>query len=293
MKMKSKFEYGLIETENFIKKSGASVIKNIGKIIAAITLTVAVLITFTDVSFAGFERESFASGLTLMLICTYLIYFSLEDAGETLGEESEGFKEARKAYEEARRRVDSVGAQGLRDFCIEYSREELEYRRENLLLTYGYTREEYERYLGGERFEKRYRRVFRKADAMKAVPLTPKTLLCAERRSSKSELYNPERLKLLTMFVKLIPSAICTTVTVSVMLTAKDGLTAATVIEGILKLSTLPIVGFKGYASGYSFVRNSLTPWTETKTRLLDAFFKEKSDGNMVHSQAIDFRSQV
>ncbi len=277
--MKTKFEYGLIEAESFIKRSGASIIKNIGKIIAGITLTVAVLITFTDVSFAGFERESFASGLTLMLICAYLIYFSLEDAGETLGEESDGYKTARKAYEETRRRIDGEAAYGLRDFCIEYSREELEYRKENLLLTYGYTNEEYQRYQEGESFGRRSKRIFRKADALKAVPLTPKTLLSSERRSTKSELHNPERFKLLAMFVRLLPSVLCMTVTVSVMLTAKDGMTAATVIEGILKLSTLPIIGFKGYASGYSFVRNSLVPWTETKTRLLDSFLREKKEG--------------
>ena len=277
--MKSKFEYGLIEAENFIKKSGASIIKNIGKIIAGRTLTVAVLITFTDVSFAGFESESFASGLTLMLICAYLIYFSLEDAGETLGEESDDYKAARGAYEEARRRVDGEAACGLRDFCIEYSRAELEYRRENLLLTYGHTNDEYRRYQQGESFGRKSRRVFRKADSLKAVPLTPKTLLCGERRSTKSELLNPERFKILSMFVKLLPSVVCMTMTVSVMLTAKDGLNAATVIEGILKLSTLPIIGFKGYASGYSFVRNSLTPWMETKTRILEEFSREKAEG--------------
>lgn len=277
--MKNKFEYGLIEAENFIKRSGASIIKNIGKIIAGITLTVAVLITFTDVSFAGFERESFASGLTLMLICAYLIYFSLEDAGETLGEESEGYKTAREAYEAARRLLDADKAKGLRDFCIEYSREELEYRRENLLMTYGYTVEDYRKYKSGVSFEKRGKRIFRKADALKAVALTPKTLLSSERRSTKSELHNPEKFKLIALFIKLFPSVICMTVTVSVMLTAKDGMTAATVIEGVLKLSTLPIIGFKGYASGYSFVRNALTPWTETKTRLINTFIKERTDG--------------
>ena len=42
---------------------------------------------------------------------------------------------------------------------------------------------------------------------------------------------------------------------------------------------TLPIIGFKGYASGYSFVRNSLTPWMETKTRILEEFSREKAEG--------------
>ena len=66
------------------------------------------------------------------------------------------------------------------------------------------------------------------------------------------------------------------TVTVSVILTAKSGLSAATVIEGILKLSTLPIVGFKGYAGGYSYIRKSYIPWIETKRRLLQAYNENK-----------------
>lgn len=66
-------------------------------------------------------------------------------------------------------------------------------------------------------------------------------------------------------------------VTVSVILTAKEGLDAATVIEGILKLSTLPVVGFRGYANGYSYVRKSFIPWIETKKRLLEAYNEKKT----------------
>ena len=276
--MKSRLEIGLIESDNLIKKGGIMLINNIGKTVAVITALVSALVTFTEITFADFGTESFATSLLMLILASYLMYFSLEDAGETLGEESESYKTARGAYEAARRRVDGEAAYGLRDFCIEYSRAELEYRKENMLLIYGYTNEEYRRYQNGESFGRRSRRVFRKVDTLKAVPLTPKTLLSAERRSTKSELYNPERFKILLMFLKLLPSILCMTVTVSVMLTAKDGMTAATVIEGIIKLSTLPIIGFKGYASGYSFVRNSLTPWTETKTRLLDSFLKEKEE---------------
>jgi hypothetical protein len=60
------------------------------------------------------------------------------------------------------------------------------------------------------------------------------------------------------------------------MLTAKDGLTATAVIEGILKLSTLPVVGFRGYAAGYSYIRRSYIPWIETKSRLLEAYNKKE-----------------
>ena len=55
--MKSKLEIGLIEGENLIKKGGAALINNIGKTVAVITVLVAVLITFTDVTFADFGTD--------------------------------------------------------------------------------------------------------------------------------------------------------------------------------------------------------------------------------------------
>ena len=270
--MKNKFEYGLIEAENIIKKSGIALINNIGKVVASITLTVAVMITFTEISFAGFENKSFTGSLIVMLICAYLIYFSLEDAGEKLGEESDEYRTAIENYKKTREKVDASGALRLREFCIEYSKTELEYRRDNLLITYGLSREDYEKYLSGEQFDKENLRIFKRAKKMKATPLTPKTILSGEKRSRKSELINPQRHKTSIMFLRLIPSTICMTVTISVMLSAKDGLNAATVIEGIIKLSTLPIIGFRGYAQGFGFVRNSLVPWIETKTRLLENY---------------------
>ena len=64
-------------------------------------------------------------------------------------------------------------------------------------------------------------------------------------------------------------------VTVSVMLTAKEGLTGADVLNGILKLSALPMIGFKGYSQGYSYAKHTLTLWTETKANILEAFLQE------------------
>jgi len=76
------------------------------------------------------------------------------------------------------------------------------------------------------------------------------------------------------MIIKLIPSTVCTLFTISVMISVKDNLTAAGVIEALLKLSTLPIIGLKGYSGGYEYVTVSEVAWINTKCRLLDAFIK-------------------
>ena len=91
----------------------------------------------------------------------------------------------------------------------------------------------------------------------------------------KSELVGPGRDKILSGMISLIPSTVCTVFTVSIILTAKDGLTAESILESVIQLSALPIVGFRGIVDGYGFVRDSKTAWLETKTRLLEAFLAE------------------
>ncbi len=277
--MKSKLEIGLIEGENLIKKSSMMLINNIGKTIAIITVCVSILVTFTDITFADFKTESFATSLLMLLLASYLMYFSLEDAGERLGEESEEYKNALSLYEEERKRVRGEDIDTLRDFCLSCSKEELIYRRKNFIASYALSYSDFERYLAGEKTCKENKRIFKRAQKLRAIPLSPRLLLTREKENRKSELQNPEKNKLLRLILKLIPTTLCMTVTVSVILTAKSGLGMAAIIEGVLKLSTLPIVGFKGYAGGYSYIRKSYIPWIETKRRLLEAYNEDRRAG--------------
>jgi hypothetical protein len=68
--------------------------------------------------------------------------------------------------------------------------------------------------------------------------------------------------------------------TVSIMLGVKDGMTAEFILESILKLSTLPIIGLRGYSQGYAYAKGELTLWLETKTRLIEGYLKKSN----VHS---------
>ena len=56
------------------------------------------------------------------------------------------------------------------------------------------------------------------------------------------------------------------------MLNVKEDMTASDVINGILKLSALPVIGFKGYSAGYGYTKNSLSLWIETKANILEKF---------------------
>ena len=222
--MKDKFEISLLESGEILKRGATALLNNVGKTVAIITLTVTALVLFTDISFADFNRESFTSTMAIMLMASYLMYFSLEGSGERLGEESEEYKSSKSACDALIGRVGGEKIGALRAFCKEYSEEEASYRRMNLLISKGYSVEEYLAYKKGEPAPKGAARVFKKADRLKATALTPKELLAKERSGTKSELHNPESSKLLRTLIRLLPTTVCTTVTVSVMLTTKDNL---------------------------------------------------------------------
>ena len=275
--MKTRLEYGLLEGDNLIRRGGAALVNNFGKTIAVITVIAAALVTFTEISFYSFDSERFTTGLFVMLICSYLMYFSLEDAGERLGEESDAYKAATERYNALRSEVNGGMLYELRAFLQDYSAEELKYRRNNLLVTYGISPTAYNSYVNGDACSKKDRKVLKKAERMRAVVLSVKALLSLDTTKKKSELTDPKHLKLPLMLLRLLPTVICTCVTVSVMLTARDGLTPGMIIEGILKLLTLPAVGIKGYVSGYRYTVEGVAPWIDTKSKILEAFLKERA----------------
>lgn len=270
--MKSDFEKGLSDLDSFVKGSYSYLANNAGKAIAIITVVIAILVTFTDVTFASFHGNSFTTGLLVMLFSSYIIYFSMEGSGEKLGEETEEFNRALKKYDEAKKNISAEDIASLRSFCYDYSQKEADYRRKSFLAESGLTQEEYCSYKSGTKFPYLTRKKLRRAEKIKPYRLTPTLLLSGERLLYKSELRNPESSKLLSLLLGLIPTTLGTLFTVSIILTTKESLTVATVIEGLLKLSALPIIGFKGYSSGYSYVKCEKSMWIETKSRLLEEF---------------------
>ena len=272
--MKDKFELSLLESGEIMRRGTVWLINNVGRIVATITLIISALVLFTDIKMADFGAESFTTTLAVMLISSYLMYFSMTEAGENAGERCEEYKTALARYSELCKEIGGDKISALRKFSQSYSADELKYRRESFLIGYGYGTDEYEAYRQGKKQTKKALRVFRKADKFRAVPLTPKTLLSPEHSKDKSELSNPGKFRFAFMVLKLLPTTACMTVTVSLILTTKDNLSAGVILDGLFKLSSLLLIGFKGYVSGYNYKKYRLALWLETKTRLLDAFLK-------------------
>lgn len=272
--MKNDFDPSILDTGRMIKRGYSFFLENAGKTVALLTGLIVTLVTFTEVGLCDFTATSYTSTLILMLIASYIIYFSLEESGEKLGRESEEYKRADSEYSDRRARLRSANIGEVREFLLDYAKEELLYRQKNALISKSLSYEEYLEWQGGAEFPRRTRRVFKSVKRMRPVKLTPKQLLAKERFETRCELTNPEYRKILTLVLKLIPSTVCMVFTLSIMLGAKDGMTAEFVIESLLKLSTLPIIGLKGYTQGYAYAKGELVLWIETKTRLIDTFFE-------------------
>lgn len=271
--MKNTIEPSILDTGKVIRRSYSFFLENASKTIALLTGIVVTLVTFTEARMCDVTMASYTSTLILMLIASYIIYFSLEDAGEKLGRESEEYRTADEEFTRRKNALAKTDIKDLREYLITYAREELVYRQKNALLAKDLSYDEYLSWLSGREFDKKATRVFKSVKKMKPVALSPRHLLAKEKFERRAELVSPEYRKITMLVLKLIPSTVCMIFTLSVMLGAKDGMTAEFIIESLLKLSTLPIIGLKGYSQGYNYSKGDLVLWIETKSRLIDSYF--------------------
>jgi hypothetical protein len=102
--------------------------------------------------------------------------------------------------------------------------------------------------------------------------ISAKEILSHSLQKSSDEYNNPKSRHFANLCLKIMPSLACMTVTVSIMLTAKDDLSWVSVISGIMKLSPLPIIGLRGYLAGYNFIKEDMTEYLITKKRIIEGF---------------------
>ena len=270
--MKEREQNDLLSLGSMMRQGYSGLIANAGKVVALITLALAVLITFTNVAFSDIRSEVFTSTLIIMLISAYIMYFSLEDTGEREGEECEEYRQAKDRYLKAKERITPDMIDSLREFCLDYSSRELDYRRLGFLSERGLSKSDLERYKKGEKFPLTAALAFKRAERLRAVKLSPAMLLSHSHLTARSEIVNPRGKKILGALISLVPSTFCMIFTLSVMLTAKENMSVSTIIESIMKLSALPIIGIKGLLDGYSFAKEDKSTWLNTKARLLESF---------------------
>ena len=120
-----------------MRRGYSALLKNCGKLIAALTALIVLLVTFTEVGFYEIGATELTANVILLLVASYVIYFSLEDAGERLGRETEEYREARRRHEAVAARVESEMMPALRGYVEEYRAGELAGRRAAILMGAG------------------------------------------------------------------------------------------------------------------------------------------------------------
>ena len=280
--MNKDFDTEIIGISERIKGGYSYLISNFSKIVAVVTAAAATMLVFTDITFLGINSRELTTSLALILVSSYLMYFSLEEAGEKLYEESEDFKNLMAEYFIELEKIGLEKLGSLRQYCEKYADEELTYRQRQALLAAGLSAEEYDTFVKNEGIGKnafssdlgkknrKKIRALSKISKMKRIKLSPEMLLSLNSCQNE-RIKDPGRGKLFMLGLKILPSTVCMFFTASVVLTAKE-LSFVSVMEGIIKLSALPIVGFRGYINGYNYKKDSEATWIKTKIKLLRGF---------------------
>ena len=134
-----------LENLGFTKTEGpGALMSNLGKLVAAICAAIAVLVTFTDITFGGLGTKEMTTVLAMLLTSAYVIYFSLEESGERRGEETEEFRSASSRHRELCSRITPEMLPDLRSYITDYTLEEAASRRRTLLMRAGFTEEDYD-----------------------------------------------------------------------------------------------------------------------------------------------------
>lgn len=264
------FEKMLLNASSDSKRAGRALAANVGRLIALLALAVAATVTFTEISVGAASIARWGLELAVYLFCAAVIFFSLEEEGESLGREEEDYKKARGRYESVLCEIGSGHLGALEGFCRLYVKRELCARRAALLFPYGLTEADTER--AAQIPDRRKRRILRRAAALRPTVLTPAMLLCGRAKNPGRALRDPGRTRLLRMALRLIPSLLSVLFTVSVALHTKDALDAEAILCGCVRLCTLLGIGLKGFLQGFSFVKEGECLWLEEKCRLLRAF---------------------
>lgn len=266
--MEHESELSLAASLASLSKSRQKIFAHIGFWVAALSLLVAALVTFTDISLLSLTLQSLTVTMAVYVTVTVLIYLSLAEEGERTGRSERAYKDAETALAAVATRIPPTEYGRLETFCRDYAKEEFAERRTRLLLSYGSLDENSSALSAAAR--KRLSRI-------RPLEISAFMLLGNTLRAGESPLCNPEKRRRHRLFTRLIPSLLCMTFGIGIAIGARDSLTTSAILEGIFKLSALLIIGLRGYTQGYLFISEAEIPFIRAKTQLLERFICENA----------------
>jgi len=255
-----------------------------GIVVGSLTFLVSILVFFTEPSLSAKPAERITVQMAVTMFCIFLMYTSMSDAGCRAGEERAEYVEAQGEWVALADRVRRSGRLAeLSGFCRTLAVEEREEARADRLAAVGLSLSDFrEIEADPARFRslsRRVRRAVRRTRAVRLLRLSPDRLLFSSGRGRRRIApVSPSASRARSTLFAMIPSFVGTFLTVSVVFTAADGLTASAVISAAFRLLALLWTGFRGYGMGYrSVVRDGVSA-CKTRSALLLRFLSERAD---------------
>jgi hypothetical protein len=262
----SPIEESVIKQSTQRKKLTNGLISNAGVFVSVFIVFAVIAFVTTDVKIAS--AADFASlGLEffLFLFASYFTYVSFVNSGAKSGLKSKVYTDAVEAYDKIKKAIVDNGYQPyLYDFCRDYIDTELRNTKTNLLITSGFTYEEYVNEwstksradIEASTLSESQKASLIKANAVHPIKLTPDMILSKGRVSKgRGPLSMPPEVKKMINFTsKLVTSVLVTSAMVSVVLDVTAD--SAWVVFASFVLRLVPIVynGLSGYFFGFENV---------------------------------------
>lgn len=262
------------------KESLRGLLSTLGIVAAAATVVVFSTLFFTEVSLTAQSALSFSLSFFLLFSSSYIMYASLFETGRGQGEKEERFSSltARRTelFAQVRERGDK---DSLLAFCQDYSKKETAAAREALLLQHLTSEDElaaWRKIPWRERSVAARRALL--ADArFRPVSVTPRMLLAEQPRvAARAPLsHSPDRERHRRTLAFLLPLALFTSLSVSLVCEVILAPSPDTVVAYLLKLFTLLHSGLKGFRAGFFHVTVDRSGYMEEQCELLEEYLKE------------------
>ncbi len=265
--MEHESEHLLATSLASLSKGRQKIFAHIGFWIAALSLLVAALVTFTDISLLSISTQSFTVTMVVYATVTVLMYLSLAEEGERTGRSEKAYKEAEDALTKAANCISPASFGRLEAFCQAFVREEFSERRARLLLAYGISDED----------SAPPPAACRRLKHLRPLQINALMLLGSTLKEGDSPLCNTEKRRRSRLLLRLMPSLLWMIFGIGIAIGAHDSLTTSAILEGIFKLSALLIIGLRGYTQGYLFISEAEIPFLRAKMQLLERFLAEQS----------------
>ncbi|MCQ2385343.1 MAG: hypothetical protein MJ078_01515 [Clostridia bacterium] len=265
--------------EKSLTHTAKSVLANLGILCAGVTLCVAAVLLFTDISFEVAGTYIFSPSFLLLLFAGYVMYFSMASAGRERASSEPGYRKQKETLEGLLTQYRLRGSRdSLSAFCRKISARETDEKINGLLLYYGITREDMEKgFAADQKITRRQKKGLRRVKRCEGVTVAPSMLLSGQGVGLYAPPLSapPEKTAARRIILYMLPTSLTAFFSVSVVCSVILKPTAGEWIGYLLKLFTLVFNGIKGYEAGYFHIAKDKKKYRGGQIVLWEEYFKD------------------